>query len=452
MDGSTARRAACALSLLAVVALAMPAAAISPLMQIDQVYSNASGTVQFITVVDGGSSDCDSNEERWRGLRLVSSGPGPQKIYFFPKDLPTCQTSGKSILIATEGFAALGIVTPDFVIPNDFLQRPAGTIALGGTSTLTYANLPTDGVLALVGGTIAVPNRATNLAGASASVVPPSGVELNQHGLTGTWFEPATTGQGFGLEMLADPASGSGLAFITWFTYDTTVGGADRQRWYSAQGLTTTGQPTSQLTIYRNTGGNFDAPPVTNAQAVGTATLSFDSCSSGELAYNFTDGSNRSGTIPLTRLLANVTCATSAPFPADPDFALTGNWYSPGTSGQGFTVEANPLTGVFFAAWYTYVQNGAGSGDAGQRWYSAQATFARGARTIPVTLFETLGGQFDTPTPAGQATSAVGTGTWTYQGCTAATFTYAFTGGTSAGRTGTIMLQRIGGVPPGCAP
>ena len=74
-----------------------------------------------------------------------------------------------------------------------------------------------------------------------------------------------------------------------------TIGGADRQRWYSAQGLTSTGQPTSQLTIYRNTGGNFDAPPVTNAQAVGTATLSFDSCSSGELAYNFTDGSDELG-------------------------------------------------------------------------------------------------------------------------------------------------------------
>ena len=45
MDGSTVRRAACALSLLSVASLAMPARAISPLMQIDQIYTNASGSV-----------------------------------------------------------------------------------------------------------------------------------------------------------------------------------------------------------------------------------------------------------------------------------------------------------------------------------------------------------------------------------------------------------------------
>lgn len=452
MCGSTMFRVIGACVALVVLAAATPARAISPLMRIEQIYSNASGTVQFIEVIDFGSNDCDSGEQRWRGQRLVSSGPGPQRIHVFPNDLPTCQTSGRSILIATEGFAALGIVTPDFLIPDDFVQRPAGTLALPNGSGQSYTNLPTDGVLSLnsVGGTMQ--NRATNLAGASASVVPASFVELNQQGLTGAWFEPATSGQGFALEIYPDTGPGTGVAFLSWFTYDTTVGGAERQRWYTAQGSVTTGQATAQLTIFQNTGGNFDAPPITNARAVGTATLRFDTCSSGHLDYAFSDGSARSGTIPLSRAIQNVTCATTTTYPTDADFALSGNWFAAATSGQGFSLEANPISGAFFLAWYTYVPNGTGAGAEAQRWYTGQAPYARGARSLSVTLYETKGGQFDTPTPTTQTTEAVGTGSWTFQGCSTATFTYAFTAGTSSGRSGSITLTRVGPVPPGCAP
>lgn len=435
--------------LLAIVA--SPASAISPLTEIDQIYSNADGSVQFIVALDGGMTDCDSGEAAWAGRRLTSNGPGGQKIYVFPNDLPTCMTSGRRILIATEGFAALGLVTPDFVIPNDFLQRPAGSVAISTVAALSYTNLPTDGVRALDGfGLLVLQNRATNLAGASASVVPSVAVELNQHGLTGTWYEAATGGQGIGVEVFADRSSGTGLVFLSWFTYDTMSGGAERQRWYTAQGPVTNGQPNAALTLYQNVGGNFDAPPVTGAQAVGTATLSFASCSSGQFSYTFTDGSGRSGTIPLTRLTQNVTCSTTSTYPTDPDFALSGNWFSAATSGQGFTVEANAGSGVFFVAWYTYMPNGTAAGAAGQRWYTAQSTFAAGARSIPVTLYETTGGVFDTPTPPGQTTVPVGTGTMVFQSCAAATLSYAFTGGSSTGRSGTVTLIRVGPVPPGC--
>ena len=116
----------------------------------------------------------------------------------------------------------------------------------------------------------------------------------------------------------------------------------------------TSGQPTAALTIYQNTGGNFNAPPITTPQPVGTATLSFDTCTSGQLAYRFTDGTGRTGTIPLTRLTQNVTCSTTSPHPTNADFALSGNWFGAATSGQGFTVEVNPNSGTLFAAWYTY--------------------------------------------------------------------------------------------------
>ena len=277
------------------------------------------------------------------------------------------------------------------------------------------------------------------------------GVDLNQHGLTGSWYEAATSGQGVEVEVFANPSSGTGSTFVSWFTYDTVIGGAERQRWYTAQGPVVTGQPNAALTIYQNTGGNFNAPPVTNAQAVGTATLSFDTCSSGQLSYTFTDGTGRTGTIPLTRLTQNVTCSTTTPHPTNADFALSGNWYGgAATSGQGFTVEVNPNSGAFFAAWYTYMPNGAAAGAAGQRWYTAQGAFTPGLRSIPVTIYETTGGMFDTPTPPGQKTVPVGTGTMAFQSCSAATFSYNFTGGSSSGLSGTITLSRVGPVPPGC--
>ena len=119
-------------------------------------------------------------------------------------------------------------------------------------------------------------------------------VDLNQHGLTGSWYEPATNGQGFEVEVFPDfVAAGTGAVQVSWFTFDTVFGGADRQRWYTLSGYVMTGQANASLTIYRNIDGNFNAPPITNGVAVGTATLSFDSCTSGQLSYAFTDASGR---------------------------------------------------------------------------------------------------------------------------------------------------------------
>jgi hypothetical protein len=299
------------------------------------------------------------------------------------------------------------------------------------------------------------PTDLNDIAAYIASVLAPPATtpDLNQHGLTGSWYEAATSGQGLEVEVFPDLSSpGTGFTQVSWFTYDIAAGGADHQRWYTLSGAVATGQPNSALTIYQNNGGNFNALPVTMAQAVGTATLSFATCTGGQLAYNFTDGTGRTGTIPLTRLTQNVSCSTTTPFPTNADFALSGNWFDSAKAGQGFTVEVNPTTAYLFAAWYTYAPMGASAGAAGQRWYTAQANFTAGMRSIPVTIYETTGGIFNTPTPPGQQTVAVGTGTLAFQSCTAATFSYTFTGGSSTGLTGTINLSRVGPVPPGCTP
>ena len=276
--------------------------------------------------------------------------------------------------------------------------------------------------------------------------------DLNQHGLTGSWYEPATSGQGVEVEIFPDLAApGTGVAQVSWFTFDATAGGADHQRWYTLGGQVGSGQPSAALTIYRNTGGNFVGLPITTAQAVGTASLSFDTCATGSLSYTFTDGSGRTGSIPLTRLTKNVTCDAGAARPTNADFALSGNWFDPVTSGQGITVEVNPSSNALFFAWYTYAPNGAAAGAAGQRWYTGLGNFAAGARSVAVQLYETTGGVFNAVTPAA-STVAVGTGTIAFQGCAGLTLAYAFTSGSMSGKTGTQTLQRVGPVPAGCLP
>ena len=348
--------------------------------------------------------------------------------------------TANSIKVVFAGKVTVGAqdyYVPIFPCVTDFANVPAISVPLSNLAGLIQLFLNTQGCN----------GKNYNF----SAIGPTPGPDMNQQGLTGSWYEPATDGQGFELEVYPNfVAAGTGYAFVSWFTYDTVVGGADRQRWYTLGGNVVNGQPAA-LTIYQNTGGNFNGPPVTNGIVVGTATLTFDSCTSGTLTYTFTDGSGRAGSIPLTRLTKNETCSMTSARPTNADFGLSGNWYDATTSGQGFTVEVNPNSNILFFAWYTYAPNGAGAGAAGQRWYTASsAAFAPGARSIPVTIYETTGGAFDAPTVP--HTVQVGTGTMTFQTCASATLNFNFTGGSSSGASGTINLGRIGPVPQGCAP
>lgn len=294
--------------------------------------------------------------------------------------------------------------------------------------------------------------------GAPASVTvnwqpPGSGVNLNQHGLTGSWYKPSTSGQGAEIEIYKDLiAPGTGLLQGAWFTYDyTAAGGAASQRWYTFSGNVTTGQSSATFTIYQNVGGNFNALPVTSAVPVGSVVFSVTDCTHATMAYTFTDGSGRSGTIALVRLLPNVTCSTSSASATNADFGYSGNWYVSATSGQGIVLELNPNQPFVFFAWYTYAPNGQSQGAAGQRWYTGQANYTPGARTLPMTLFETTGGLFDSAMPTPN-TVPVGTATATFTSCNALRLSFAFSGGSSAGASGTINFTRVGPTPAGCGP
>ena len=269
-------------------------------------------------------------------------------------------------------------------------------------------------------------------------------IPASQEGLTGTWYNPDTSGQGFEFVIDSGTNGGDASLFGAWFTYGTVAGGSDTQRWYSLQATFSPDATDAGVTIYQNIGGNFDAPPTTSPVGVGSGSLTFFSCDSARFSYVFTNGST--GAITLRRLLPNVECIEpAAPPPPQPsEVGLSGAWYDPGTSGQGILAEVNDIDQQVFVGWYTYSLSHAGAGDASdQRWLSAQGSYEAGSDQMDLTLYASTNGTFDSNATV-VTTEPVGLATLTFLTCSTATLDYAFTDGEFAGQVDSIDLVRLG--------
>lgn len=171
--------------LVAVVVLgasaAPPVLASFHLFVIDEVYSDASGNVQYVRL-----STSAGNQQFIGGHTLTASQSSATHVYTFPANLPG-DTTMKKFLVATVGFASLGLVTPDYTVPNGFLFQPGGSIDFGGVSAVTYGALPTDGTHAINAAGAVVVAAPTNFAGTSSGVnVPPPAqagpMDIDQNG------------------------------------------------------------------------------------------------------------------------------------------------------------------------------------------------------------------------------------------------------------------------------
>ncbi|HEY7902624.1 MAG TPA: hypothetical protein VIH36_04170 [Casimicrobiaceae bacterium] len=169
MSSQRLRQASISLGL--VVSLwSLSAEATFHLWQIDEVYSNASGTVQYIEF-----TTTAAGQEFLAGHAInVSTGssmymPSMATAFTFTSDLPG-DSANHHFLVATQGFASLGIVAPDYVVPNGFLLLPAATINYAGVDSVTYASLPSDGTHAINRTGTEVVNSPTNFAGQSGSL------------------------------------------------------------------------------------------------------------------------------------------------------------------------------------------------------------------------------------------------------------------------------------------
>lgn len=138
---------------------------------INEIYSNADGSMQFIEL-----SCPNSGEGFLRGERISCVSGNRTNTFTFPSDL-TGDTANAKLLLATTGFASHpGGITPDFVIPTNFLALGAGRLNYANVDILNYTNLPNNGVSSLVRSGSRLVNAPTNspenFSGARGSIVP----------------------------------------------------------------------------------------------------------------------------------------------------------------------------------------------------------------------------------------------------------------------------------------
>jgi hypothetical protein len=257
--------------------LAAPAHASFHLYQIVEIYSSADGTVQYIELFEPANSLQGQNF--LAGHTVTSTGAASFSI---PTNLPNTNTAGTHVLFATQGFANLGIVTPDYIIPAGFIAVAGGTVNYAGVDSVTFNALPAGG-------------GAINRSGGSVTPAP-----TNFSGQTGTlqtsftpqagfWFNPAESGRGYVIEI-----HGNNL-FIGGFMYD----GNGNAIWY-ASGPAAMVNSTTYINQWEQYGGgqtltgSYIAPTIVNSN-VGALTIQFQSATSGMLTLP-------TGTvIPITR-------------------------------------------------------------------------------------------------------------------------------------------------------
>lgn len=151
------------------LAIAPRAHAAFHLWNIHELYTNSSGTLQFIEL-----STSFGGMNFVGGQQIQITSGGQTHTFTIPNDLNTsADTTNKTFLIGTAGLHAAGGPTPDFIMPAGFLFSGGGTINFFGANSGPYTALPTDGTMARNFGDGNVTNSAQNFAGQLGQVVVP---------------------------------------------------------------------------------------------------------------------------------------------------------------------------------------------------------------------------------------------------------------------------------------
>jgi hypothetical protein len=271
----------------------------------------------------------------------------------------------------------------------------------------------------------------------------PTHQNLNQFGLSGTWYNPSTPGQGIVLSAMFWPDQSHTTLFGGWFTYATSaMQQPDGQSWYSIQGDVDATTELATLDLYESVAGRFGGPPAVGATRIGSVTLAFESCTRATLSYHFDEARSRDGTFPLVRLTGSTACRRNGQRTNLLSNAVnSGAYYDPSAPGQGMVVDVSASANTLFVGWYTYSPAIASDN---RRWYTLQANVEPGASTMSgVPIYSTTGGAFAGATPV--TTVQVGTADLSFGWCgQTVTLTYRFTSGDNANYTGTRRLSRLG--------
>lgn len=206
--------------------LTRPAFADFHLWVINEVFSDADGTVQFIelTTTAGG-------QDALSGHSLVSTDANQnQKTFDFLTDLSGTTTNG-SVLIATEGFTTLTGLTADYIIEDNFLPITGGSLDFAeGTSLFDYTQpvLPLNGEQSIDADAQPQTATPTNFSGMSAMVTADSYASFDV--ATSVMQVPVADIPGIGIANLSFTVDLSSIEFTLnndFYLYEAGIVGGD---------------------------------------------------------------------------------------------------------------------------------------------------------------------------------------------------------------------------------
>lgn len=164
------------------------------------------------------------------------------------------------------------------------------------------------------------------------------------------WYAPDRSGEGWMLEILGEDS-----ALLYWFTYDE--GG--RQRWLMSVGEIV-GNSIHFDPLVLTTGGRFGPgfdPGNVVRTPVGSATMSFHDCHTGQFSY---EAFGQSQAFAITRLSESLglPCGGMTTMQDDSAHAgFGGSWFDPDRSGEGFTLQWL-ASGQALLIWFSFDTEG----------------------------------------------------------------------------------------------
>jgi hypothetical protein len=204
-----------------------------------------------------------------------------------------------------------------------------------------------------------------------------SATDAIQPGHSSVWSDPARSGEGWVLEVLA-----GGKAALYWFTYDEEGG----QRWLGGVGQVTGAELVFPELLVSRGGrfGNAFDPEAVVLEPVGNARIVFQDCQQGVFEYS---AYGQSGSLPMRRFSRTLGLPCDAPLraPIAAHAGQSGSWYDPARSGEGFSLHWLNRDHAA-VVWYTY------DNDGGQQWMVGGGQRV-GSRLV-VSLFVTSGARF----------------------------------------------------------
>ena len=402
------------------------------LMRINEVYSNADGTVQFIEIT------AYSGGQQFIGGQTITTMQGTQtKSFTFPSNLPgdTAMSTNdpydpynpyggsmgmieyRSFLIGTQGFKARSPVAPDFTVPNGFVPLTNGTINYAGVDVMRYAALPTDGSKSMEPNGATPANSPKNFAG-QIGTLSLAAAPLNYSDLW--WAGTAEDGWGMTVQQHGN------VQFNVFFVYD----GTGKPIWYAMPG----GTWNSDFTAFsgglaKPTSAPLNAYDKTMFQPgmqVGTMTITYLSANTARLNYTINGVSGQK----------NIQRQVFGPSDNTPGLNVGDMWWA-GTAQDGWGVSITQQFRTLFAAWYSYDQAG------NVTWHTLPGGSWNGNTYSGVLATATssawLGATYD---PSKFKAAAMGTVSFAFTDANNAVMSYTFTAGPFAGTTQTKTLVR----------